>query len=315
MKSIKELKDLDPADCIIKWRLTEMCNINCSYCIRGWRTDRSVDKEKLTIQEDRLCDVMEHISNLLNNTNFHNVKIDLIGGEVTIFNLQRILSHIRTDKITKIQVTTNMMRDIDYYIRLADLLQSKNINLSITASFHYEFQSIDKYFEKVIALKDKVSILTCEMVSNIKNQNLCKQFSEKCKLENLYYMIEADLREKSFNDRKNGLFIDSNKPFNNSRYEVTFTDGTKKKYKTRNMLLTDESVEENYKLKYIRTSGYLCTNSTNFFYLDFDIVHGRTEKSDSCSNCMPIEDFKFLPPKRCPVDYCTLCGHMSLRRD
>ena len=34
MKDIISITDLDNSDFIIKWRMTEMCNADCSYCIR-----------------------------------------------------------------------------------------------------------------------------------------------------------------------------------------------------------------------------------------------------------------------------------------
>lgn len=314
MKSIVRLEDLDPADFIIKWRMTEICNLKCSYCIRGWRGNREFDKEILSAQEKRLCEIAEKLSSILDKTRFNNIKIDLIGGEVTLLDLKEILSHLATKKITKIQVTTNFMKDADYYASLAFYLKERGITLSMTASFHYEFQSFEKYFEKVCEVKDKVGIFTAEIVSNEKNQPLCRKFQAKCKELGINYMIEADLRNSSKTAREKGLLVDSNKPSKIPRYKAIFTDNTQKFYTTRNQFLTDKNIIENSDLKYMKTKGYYCTNTSDFFYLDFDMAVGRTEQSDSCTNRMPIEDFNVLPPRKCPHNKCSLCGHMSLWR-
>ena len=70
---------------------------------------------------------------------------------------------------------------MEYYKKLCDLLHSKGIKSTVVASFHYEFQSFEKYFEKVEALRSCFDILGCEMVSNVENQDLCRAFIEKCK--------------------------------------------------------------------------------------------------------------------------------------
>lgn len=315
MRSIKRIDNLDPADLVIKWRMTEMCNINCSYCIRSSRGDKTINQDKLKEQENRLCEVAKALSNLIDKNDRKNVKLDLIGGEVTILNLQKILSNISTTKITKIQITTNLMRDADYYINLINLLHQKGIRLSMTASCHYEFQNLDKYFEKAEILKDKADIFTAEIVSNDNSQELCKEFKKRCEELNLYYMIEADLRMQSFASRQNGLMVGGRKPNGIPRYKVTFTDGSEEIYQTRNSFLYDKTVEENVMQKMIHTEDMYCTNSWNFFYVDFDMVGGRTENNDSCTNRMKIEDFKLISPKKCIHTNCTLCGHMSLWRD
>ena len=313
MKSIIRLEDLDPAEFIIKWRMTEMCNIKCSYCLHSVYSDgRGINKASLDEQEKRLCAVADKLNALIDGTSFNNVKIDILGGEVTLFDLEKILSYFHTDKLKRINITTNLMRDKAYYISLARFCTEHGLSLTLTASFHYEFQDIDTYFNKVVAIKDLIDIFACEMVSVEHNQELCSDFKQRCELLKVDYMIEADLRPSSKSARIKGLIAGSKKPKKGMRYKATFTDGTEGLYQTRNQFLIDATVAENSDLKFMRTEGYFCTNTSDFFYLDFDMAVGRTEKNDSCTNRMPIEDFKVLKPRRCPHTRCTLCGHMSL---
>ncbi|MBR1403488.1 MAG: hypothetical protein IJ558_04870 [Treponema sp.] len=319
MKSIARIDDLDPADFVVKWRMTEICNLRCSYCIHASKRemlDSPKRLEKLKAQEERLCAVAREINRLLDSTDFENVKLDLIGGEVSLLDLKEILGNIQSDKIKKIQITTNMSAAADYYLGLLDFLHSRNVRLSITASFHYEFLDSDGYFEKIKALDGKADILVCEMVSNAGNQELCTEFIEKCHSMGVCYMVEADLRRSQEAARRSGLITAGEKPDKGlPRYRAVFTDGSETLYKTRNMLLCDNGIEENRNQKFIHTRGFVCSNGWDFVYIDPDgFAHGRTDTSDSCTNRIAIEDFRLVEPRKCPHDNCTLCGHMSIWR-
>ena len=314
LKDILSVTDLDKSDFIIKWRMTEMCNADCSYCIRKNR-HVAFNTEKVNEQNRRLCEVAKEISKMLETTDFCNVKIDLIGGEVSILDLEKICSNFSTKKIKKINLTTNLLKPVEYYKGLCDLLHSKGIKSTVVASFHYEYQTFDKYFEKIEILRNYFDILGCELVSNTDNQDLCKEFIEECKKLKLDYMVEGDLRAHQERARINGLIIDSSKKIKKDRYKVCFTDGTEKNYTSRNQLLMDSNNIQNVWQKAIHTRGFICSNSYNFVYIDFDTAIGRTESSNLCTNRMSIEKFKVLSPRGWESENCTLCGHMSLWRE
>ena len=121
MKDIISITDLDNSDFIIKWRMTEMCNADCSYCIRKSR-HVGVIPERLKEQDGRLCEVAKEISRMIDSTDFHNVKIDLIGGEVSILDLEKICGNFTAGKIKRINLTTNLLKPVEYYKNLCDLL-------------------------------------------------------------------------------------------------------------------------------------------------------------------------------------------------
>ncbi len=313
MKEFVKIKDLTPNDFNIKWRMTNLCNIHCSYCIR-YKHRVDINDTCVKENEDKLCEVARDISKLLEKTKFNNIRLNLIGGEVTIFDLKRILANITTDKVKVINITSNLMRDVQYYIELADFCYSRNIKLSICFSCHYEFITLDKYFEKINQLKGKIDCLTCELVSNDKNQELCKDFIARCEKCDVYYFLDADIRQNQAEAREKGLLTSSKKK--EPRYKVTFADGTEKIFETRNQFLTSKEIKGTKGLKFIQTGGMYCTNSYNYIYIEFDKVNGRSSSGSGCHELIPVKDFKLLDkPAKCNSDYCTICGHMDLFKE
>lgn len=313
-RRIKSITDLDSSDFIIKWRMTEMCNASCSYCIRARHGDRALDRARLETQNRRLKEVAGSISHMLSGTQFNDVKLDLIGGEVSILNLTDILSAISCRKIRRVNLTTNLLQNVQYYADLCGFLHSNGIKCTAVASFHYEFQDIESYFRKIEALRSEFDILACEMVSNTEDQGLCLEFMERCVELGIDYMVEGDLRIDKAEARRRGLVTGSSKKVKHDRYKVCFMDGTEKNYTARNALLMDADNEENRLQKMLHTQGFVCTNSYNFVYIDYDMAVGRTESNGSCTVRMPIEKFRIVEPGLCPHQNCTLCGHMSLWR-
>lgn len=312
MKSIRAIKDLDDADCVIKWRITDLCNIKCSYCLRKYKQTRKATDELIKEQTEKLCSVIEQISKMLEKTEFKNVKIDLIGGEVSLFDLKRVFKHLKSDKVKKSNITTNFIKSADYYADLCDFFHEIGIKNTVTASFHYEFQTLENYLKKIEAVRNKFDILKCEMVSTSNNQELCRTFIKECESRGLDYMVEADLSDNKLNARKNGLITASRKKKN--RYLVEFTDGGKKEYSTRNQLLTDAEIKENFAQKAINTYGLICTNGFDYIYIDFDTVISRTKENNNCTTKTPVEKYEFTEPKECKQNICTLCGHCSIHR-
>ena len=312
MKSVNASIDLDPADFIIKWRITEMCNVKCSYCMH-------IQREELTDglikpQEERLCEVASQISKLLDKTDFNKVKIDMIGGEVTIFDLKKIVSHVNTPKLKRINLTTNFLKGKEYYKDFAMYCRDRGIEVTATASFHYEFQTFEKYFEKIEYLKPFFKILACEVVSNEDNQDLVRRFCDKCKELDVDYMCDVDLRLEKEDSRQKGLINETGKSYKTPRYKVFFTDGSEKEYISRNQFLQDKDVLENRWQKAIFTNELFCTNSYNYIYIAFDTVGGRKKDDPCCCNKIKIEDFEIVKPSPCVMTNCTICGHQSLWR-
>ncbi|MBQ5999270.1 MAG: hypothetical protein IJL70_07365 [Treponema sp.] len=301
----------------IKWRLTHECNLACSYCAH--KIFR-LPYKKNDAEQIHLCEIAGQISKLIDKVKQDKVKIDLVGGEVTLFELEDILRNLTTKKLFRIQITTNFMRDKDYYISLADYLKSRDIELSLTASFHCEFTDMDKYFEKVKAIKDKCTIFCSEMVSTADSQNLVHDFEKKCKELDIDYLIDADTRREANVLRMNKKLYTSNRRKNKShRYTAVLQDEKlkiyNKTYLTRNDFLLDDNIKQISRAKLFNTKGYYCSMGWNYIYIEVDKIGTKTRNNPDCTIRIPIKEFEQIKPTKCIANFCTLCGNMNISKN
>ncbi len=309
MKKITQLlSNNGDADFIIKWRMTDSCNASCSYCIR--KEERQAP-EDIKAENKAMEAVAEKINTLLERIPQTKVKIDAVGGEVSILDLQTIFSKITSEKLKKVIITTNLLRDADYYISLAE-----TVPLGITASFHYESQTIDAYMAKIKALKEsgKLIYLCCETVSSENNTEEVNAFIEQCEALGVYYMAEPDRRNETDADRAENKFICKSNRTDNIRYTATFSDGSTKEYKTRTELLNEfNKVELTRYGRYFPVEGMTCSYSYDYIHIIKDKVIGRRAGYKGCRNYMEIEEFEPTEkPEPCISLMCTICGAMSL---
>jgi regulator of replication initiation timing len=158
----------------------------------------------------------------------------------------------------------------------------------MTASFHYEFTTIEDYFQKMLDISSVIGTnhINCEMVSNIDNQELVYKFRDMCKENNLDYKIEKNLKYKiaddllidsSMKDKKYYFQYDKNTQqikwsdvykdgyeICDGRYLLIFDDGTYRVCPSRNNLYQYDDIEGIIKPNLISTSGYYCNNGINF---------------------------------------------------
>lgn len=314
MRIIEIKQDMGEYDFFIKWRMTWQCNLMCPYCVRGKGT-KEVNQDRLQFEFEKLKKTAITLSQKIDEITFDNIKIELIGGEVTIFDLVEILKGFTTKKNITFHLTSNMSKDAEYYKELATFIKSKGYNLSITCSYHYLSQSLDSFIFKCNAIKNDVLHLMTEMPSLEENQKEVQDFYERVQKENLEYAIEGDFRvDGTLKD----LFIASSRK-ENPRVTVTYDDGTIKKYKTRNAMWRDQKDVENVDhCRWIKNDKY-CDACYKTMYIDWRgdriIAVQRSENhpyGDMCRPEVSIEDWSQLPePIKCH-NVCDLCGLMSV---
>lgn len=309
---IKKIELLDDKDLEIKWRISHSCNIGCSYCIQAKKWQKPEDIKKEQIEIELLADDVNKI--IEKHPERKNIKLQLIGGEVSIFDLKSLLNHF--SRLNKLCITTNIIRDVDYYIDLADYCKSRNIFISITCSFHEEFIDLDSFIKKVELLKPHVGFITVEMVSVDSNQELVKNFIEKVHATDLDYMVDRDMRNIKDKQHLIACARKKNKP---PKYKITYDDDTVKYFDSRNLFLTDLSTDTRHTQLYFNSRGYKCTHSYDYVYIDYDEVIGWSKDDlEDCRKHIPIKDFDLIEsPRECKQKGfgCSLCGSFSLFKE
>lgn len=298
-----KIQDLDNYS-VIKWRLTDICNYRCSYCIRKpfIETRENIDSD--WNKNIKALPHIKRIANELNQNTQKQIKIDLIGGEISLFeNLLYLISELfEEDIIQEVNLTTNLCRNAEYYIELFRCAKKMNKTVSMTASFHPEYANLKDFMTKVEAiLKDDVknrSVFKSEtVITNANNQ--VADFVKRCEELNCFYMCEEDMHDTS----KRGQSVTNHKP--TVRYSVENDNGNVTLYTTRNEVIKTFGEEG----KYIATAGGKCTR-------DYDYTYVEQDMAIPCHNKIPIEEYNVHKNKRiCQYPFCTLCGHMSFEKE
>jgi len=124
---------------MICWHMTGWCNYHCHYCIAEHLRTKWIDENVI-------------IKRAINLNNFINKNIDknrkivykLSGGEVTYYNLPKILDNIQ--RLDKVIVATNLSQKLDYYYELEDYCFKRNIQLVLLCSWHDENKNFENKF-------------------------------------------------------------------------------------------------------------------------------------------------------------------------
>ena len=314
IKAIISLNGMCPST--IKWRLTDDCNYDCSYCIRKTfksREHQSIEQYK--IDEENCIKICPEVARIIKELPGY-VKLDLIGGECSLLDLHTILDILFKecgDKLKRINLTTNMSMSVDYYNDLTQLCYSYGSEIGITCSWHSEYISLDKFIEKFSKIKSPTNQkgIRIEAVSRLDNQDDIKKLIEVCEQNNYTYFIERDLFASK--EDKDKLICQASKK-KKDRYKVITYDNETHMYKTRNEFITESDCgrgDSRY-----QPNGYYCSRDYDYVYIDFTKHMGRTIKPINCNEREPIENFHPLKePLICNCSICTLCGQISLSKD
>lgn len=287
---------------VIKWRLTDLCNYNCSYCIRKvFSSNIKRNPEFLKKCESASPHIKRLADEIFENTGCP-VNLDLIGGEISLFNLDNIFNSIVTKNIVSVNITSNMSADEKWYENAFNLLKKNGIHLDVCGSFHPEMTNLKDYFAKIEHLKDKIEI-RCETVKTSVNPYV-DEFISKCKELGVNYKVECNLLDKS------GLKNTTESKVSELRYKIVNDDGTSYTTNTRNEFI------KNYKCSAFPSKGYYCSRDFDYVYVEQNKVIGNKpdDENSNCKNVTPIEKFHMLKKwRKCQMPRCTICGHISLK--
>ncbi len=287
----------------IKWRITSWCNYRCSYCIQ-----KKKNKDEKT-DFLFLLKIAKEVNRLIDSSS-RPVKLYLIGGEVTWYNLEQLISVISSNNLAKIAITTNLSNSLEYYLSLANYLRSRGITLGLCCSLHKEYVEPEAFIKKVAAIKEEAGIknIKVEYVVNPQTEALVNEIQNLCEKAGLNYRFDYD---KTLDDfyRSKGLNVAKD---NNSRYIITFDDGSVDTSLSQNQLLNYQNGQT--KDSKFNSEGFYCTRGMSYVDIDVDKAadHGGCTSRDSF---VPISEYRIkTEPQLCPMKYCSLCGDISLAK-
>jgi organic radical activating enzyme len=288
----------------VKWRITNCCNYNCSYCLRKNKRDNIENYKR---DEQTVINTIPKLAKIIREKNV-DTKIELIGGEVSLFNLEDIIERLYNEipnNLKRISFISNLSKSAEYYNDLIDVCTKHNIELSIVASFHYEFTTLDNFFEKIKKLNFNDHFLfKVEMVSTRNNLEQVNELIKRCEENNIIYLIDADCNETDIS----GLIVETSEN-KKDEYKISYDDHTEYCKSLRGL------VKKYGDYKTIPLRGYLCTLDYDYFRVDYDYHIGFVDGMKGCKNAEPLEAFRLNKyPSYCHKG-CSLCGAMSVFKD
>ena len=142
----------------IRWRMTNLCNYSCKFCIQGSREEhlRNARSESATTRRKIAAKIREKLDEI--SGAYSSAYVQLIGGEITI--LQDFLPLIETIASTsfqgdvRIQITTNFSGDVELYRRLFDIIKKydskgRRRKLHFGVSFYKAYVDQAPFVEKL----------------------------------------------------------------------------------------------------------------------------------------------------------------------
>lgn len=307
MSQIKSIIRATEYQLNIKWRLTDCCNYNCSYCIRKDKLDniKNIKSDQKLIE-----DTIPEIARLILESN-KTTRIELIGGEVSILDLETILLNLfksTNNLIKRINITSNFSRDVSYYNNLIDICTNYGVELFMTFSWHKEYTQLNSFIDKLklLTISDFISVKV-EMVNTLDNKKDVNDFIEICSLNNIDYSVDADVNVKVANN-----LITTTNERKKPGYIITKDDNTIETCNSIRELVKKYGIYETNK---IMLKDYYCTLDYNYVYVDKNLHIGYNKWANKCKIPEPISDFHLLKePIICPKG-CSLCGHMSVSKN
>jgi MoaA/NifB/PqqE/SkfB family radical SAM enzyme len=210
----------------VSWNLGTFCNYNCSYC---WPNTHSTkyDFKSLSVYQLTLANLIDTAIEF----NFEKIHINILGGELTAYkHFIEFIKYINSfDKIKiKINLVTNLSPSIKYWNEFIE--HTKNIEMSITASYHIEFADLDSFLEKIEFIKSKNIVITPSVVMSPPFFDKLVPIAKAIKSKHKKFHFLFQYNEKKIDPSYTSEMIDIvNELNNNSRIEKLITIETKEK--------------------------------------------------------------------------------------
>lgn len=137
----------------VSWLLGRFCNYKCEYC---WPHGRSNKKDHRPTEI--IIKTLNEIKKQAREYGFNSFHFSFSGGEPTLHpGYLKIIEHycadIKNTNYQSLHMTTNLSPGSKWFKKYVDLTKGVH-RVSVTASWHREFASRDKFAEKLIYCRD-----------------------------------------------------------------------------------------------------------------------------------------------------------------
>lgn len=154
-EDIVDIRDTTATDFSIRWQVTYLCNHECPFCIQG--TPEEHARKSAGESNELYMKICDAIVNLIEGKQ-KNIRVNLIGGEVTILEafvpIVTKLKQAKTKSTVKINVTTNGTIPDTKIKALADLFADAppNVSMHFAVSYYPEYMTRDELKQVVTKL-------------------------------------------------------------------------------------------------------------------------------------------------------------------
>lgn len=290
----------------VNWLLGRYCNYNCSYC---WPYAHSKTKDHRDISV--IIKTLDSIFDQAKERGFDKFSFSFSGGEPTLHsNFVDIIKHINTQRISKINLTSNCSRDLEWWKQLLPYLKT----FSITASFHPEYAKREQFLEKVQFLKENGARSQINIVL------LNEKFDEMYDHAKYFYDSGISVQAKVQIDYINGTTVE--REYTPEQWDVIWNGFPRHSKKQYIFELTDDegnvylidNAERALGLKFNRYKGWLC--DAGYRSMILTEPKGNIMRHYMCQN-PPLghieKGFKLYDePQPCVTEICGSCADCKI---
>lgn len=271
----------------IKWYMTRWCNYHCDYCCQNKNTDH---RNKFTPEED-LMNTAQHLHNIILKYDISEYILQLIGGEVTYYNITNIMDILYTPGLKTLQITTNFSQKESFFQNLIDWCTEHNVRINLFCSYHSGQTDFDSFFNKAKTISKYLNNngqLKCTSVASNDSIEYVHRMEDFCNANNIKYVL---YHEMTAGKRENNDDL------------VDFTKCSK--HDSTTFIFPDETFHSRTEWKYnydfadFSDNELWCSGSLSMIsvYFDDDSIYAQPCKSKRSVGDLKMETLSFEPVK------------------
>jgi len=289
----------------VNWLLGRYCNYNCSYCWPYAHTKKK-DHRPLNV----IIDVIETIFLNAHDKGFDKFTFSFSGGEPTLHpDFLDIIKYTSLED-SNVNITTNCSQSINWFNKLLKITPK----ISITASFHPEFETPERFIEKIKYLKDAGIYLQINIVLVHNN------FDRMWEYAKYFYDQGISVQAKIEVEYRNNTTIE--KPYTEDQLDkikngfprITETNYTFEMIDQNNKVYEVDNIERVIGLGFNRFKGWEC--DTGYRSIIIHEPSGLVKRHYLC-NDEPLGHIEkgfelYDSPKECITEICGSCADCKI---